>query len=83
MNKVKCAVLIFFPTNGVFPLPDSDSYTDSYEIGFNDNVQNCFHWTYFDSYSDSYFDANGYCTQFDTDIGTDRWNLSSFHSNFA
>ena len=32
-----------------FPLPDSDSYTDSisdsYEIGFNDNVQNCFHWT--------------------------------------
>ena len=33
--------------NGMFPLPDSDSYTDSdsdsYEIGFNDNVQNCFH----------------------------------------
>ena len=51
-------------------MPDSDSYTDSYsdsyEIGFNDNMQNCFHWTYIDSYS------NGSCTQFGTDIGTDK-----------
>ena len=33
---------------GVFPLPDSDSYTDSYS------------------------DSNGYCTQFGTDISTDK-----------
>ena len=53
-----------YANNGVFPLPGSDSYTDSYEIGFNDNVQNCFHWTLTDSYS--HFDSNGYCTQFGT-----------------
>ena len=32
--------------NGVFPLPDSDSYADSYsdsdENGYNNNVQKCF-----------------------------------------
>ena len=61
---------------GVFTLPDSDSYTnsysDSYEIGFNNNVQNCFHSTYTDSYCHSYSDADGYCTQFDTDISTNK-----------
>ena len=61
---------------GVFSLPDSDSYTDSdsdsYEIGFNDNVKNCFCWTYTDSYCNSYSDFNGYCTQFGTNIGTDK-----------
>ena len=36
-------------TDGVFPLPDSESYADSYS------------------------DADGYCTQFDTNISTDRW----------
>ena len=52
----------------MFPLPDSDSYTDSEAdsdgIGFNSNVQNCFHWTYSktDACSDS--DSNGYCTHF-------------------
>ena len=34
---------------------------------YSDSVQNCFHWTY----SDSYSDADGYCTQFDTSISTD------------
>ena len=57
-------------SNDVFPLPNS--YSDSYEIGFNDNVQNCLHWTYTDSYCDSYSNSNGYCTQFGTDIGTDK-----------
>ena len=33
-----------------------------------DNVQNCFHWTYTDSYSDS----NAFCTQFDGDIFTNK-----------
>ena len=51
-----------------FHCPTPDSYTNSYKIGFNDNVQNCFHWTYTNSYSDS----NGYCTLFDTPIGTDK-----------
>ena len=43
------SVSFFSQSYGVFPLPDSDSYTnsysDSYEIGFNKNVQNCFHLT--------------------------------------
>ena len=52
----------------VFPLPDSDSYSNSDWNGWYINVQNCFHWTY----SDSYSDADGYCTQFDTDIHTNK-----------
>ena len=36
--------------------------------GYYNNVQNCFHWTY----SDSYYDADGYYTQFDTNIGTNK-----------
>ena len=43
-------------TNSVFPLPDTDS--DTY--GYNSNMQNCFHWTYTETYSYS----NGYCTHF-------------------
>ena len=57
---------------GVFLLPDSDSYTHSYSDsdsnGWYNNVQNCFHWTY----SDSFSDTDGYFTQFDIDIGTDK-----------
>ena len=60
------------PSDGVFPLPDSDPYTDSDGIGFNSNVQNCFHWTYSDSYACSDSDANGYCTHFGTNISTDK-----------
>ena len=54
--------------NGVFTPPDSDSdsyvdsYSHSYEIGFNNNVQNCFLLWFLD----------GSCAQFDTDIGTDN-----------
>ena len=54
----------------MFTLLDSDSYDDSDGIGCY-----CFfkkmsvqYWTYVDSYSD----ANGYCTQFDTDISTNK-----------
>ena len=52
----------------MFPLPDSNSYADFDANGCNSNKQNCFHWTYTDSYSDS----NGYCTHFDTDVSTDK-----------
>ena len=61
---------------GVFPLPDSDSYTDSYsdsdENGYNNNVQKCFQWTYSHSYPCTDSDSNGYCTHFGTDIGTSK-----------
>ena len=57
---------------GVFPLPDSDSYTDSGENGNNNNVQKCFQWTYSDSYACTDSHSNGYCTHFGTDISTDK-----------
>ena len=69
-------------TYGVFALPNSnscaDSYTDSDVNGLYDNVQNCLHWTYTDSYSDS----NGFCTQFGTNISTDKvefqWRIQDY-----
>ena len=53
---------------GVFPLLDSDSYDDSDGIGCYCFLKKSVHWTYVDSYSD----ADGYCTQFETDISTNK-----------
>ena len=63
---------------GVFPLPNSYSDTDSnsYENGYNSNVQNCFHWTYSETYACSDSNSNGYCTHFGTDIGNDKGDLN-------
>ena len=36
---------------GVFPLPETDSYTETDANGFNINMQNCFHWTYTESFA--------------------------------
>ena len=53
-------------TDGVFTLPDSDSYTDSYSDSYEMGpVIMCRTVS-----TDSYSDADVYCTQFDTDIGT-------------
>ena len=54
--------------NGVFTLPDSDSDGNGCDCFLRKSVQ----WTYADSKADSYSDADGYCTQFDTNIGTDK-----------
>ena len=50
------------PTPIPIPIPIQTAY--------NNNVQNCFHWNYSGSYSNSYSDTDGFCTQFDTDTGT-------------
>ena len=75
---------LFVRCNGVFTLPDSDAdadfYTDSHDNGLLVNVQRCLHWTY----SNSYSDADGYCTQFGTDISTDKVVFKTdFHCYFA
>ena len=46
----------------------TDSETDSYGIGCYWFLKKSVQCTYTDSYSD----ADGYCPQFDTDIGTDK-----------
>ena len=51
------------------PIPTPIPIPDSYEIGFNNTVQNFFHFTYTDSYL---WFLDTYCTQFDTNISTDK-----------
>ena len=48
------------------PTPTLDSH--SYGVGCYCFLKRSVHWTYTDSYSD----ADGYCTQFDTDISTNK-----------
>ena len=52
-----------YGTDGVFPLPDSDSETDSEtdsdKNGSDSNMQKCFHWTDSDTYACSDSDSNG------------------------
>ena len=73
----------------MFTLPDPDSYadseTESFGIGCHCFLKKSVHLTLADSYSVLYSGADRYCTQFDTDIGTDEVNFFNvmFIATFA